>query len=99
MMTWTALTTLNNKAQAEALGEALETLTPEPTGVGVFEVEDGSGVWEVGWPAVFVRRGAGAEATRAAGAMREWAAERGGVPPGRRITPMDPVEKLVLGLY
>ena len=48
MMTWTALTTLNNKAQAEALGEALETLTPEPTGVGVFEVEDGSGVWEVG---------------------------------------------------
>ncbi|MGB1265704.1 MAG: 50S ribosomal protein L11 methyltransferase, partial [Nereida ignava] len=48
MMTWTALTTLNNKAQAEALGEALETLTPEPTGVGVFEVEDGSDRWEVG---------------------------------------------------
>jgi ribosomal protein L11 methyltransferase len=48
MMTWTALTTLNNKSQAEALGDALEALTPEPTGVGVFEVEDGSGAWEVG---------------------------------------------------
>ncbi|MCL4105144.1 UNVERIFIED_CONTAM: hypothetical protein GTU68_018851 [Idotea baltica] len=26
----------------------MERLTPEPTGVGVFEVEDGSGIWEVG---------------------------------------------------
>ena len=34
--------------QAEALGEAMESLMPEPTGVGVFEVEDGSGLWEVG---------------------------------------------------
>ena len=48
MPTFTALTTLTGKAQAEALGEAMETLTPEPTGVGVFEVEDGSGLWEVG---------------------------------------------------
>ena len=48
MKTWTALTTLAGKARAEALGEALEALEPEPTGVGVFEVEDGSEVWEVG---------------------------------------------------
>lgn len=48
MPTFTALTTLTGKAQAEALGEALERLVPEPTGVGVFEVEDGSGIWEVG---------------------------------------------------
>ncbi len=48
MPTFTALTTLMGKAPAEALGEAMERLTPEPTGVGVFEVEDGSGLWEVG---------------------------------------------------
>lgn len=48
MPTFTALTTLTGKAKAEALGEAMENLTPEPTGVGVFEVEDGSGLWEVG---------------------------------------------------
>ncbi|MDF1873099.1 50S ribosomal protein L11 methyltransferase [Vannielia sp.] len=48
MPTYTALTTLTGKAPAEALGEALERLTPEPTGIGVFEVEDDSGLWEVG---------------------------------------------------
>ncbi|WP_425052126.1 50S ribosomal protein L11 methyltransferase [Psychromarinibacter sp. S121] len=48
MTTWTALTTLKGKDRAEALGEAMERLEPEPTGVGVFEVEDGSGLWEVG---------------------------------------------------
>lgn len=48
MPTFTALTTLRDKSKAEALGEALERLTPEPTGVGVFEVEDGSETWEVG---------------------------------------------------
>lgn len=48
MPTFTALTTLTGKPQAEALGEAMERLIPEPTGVGVFEVEDGSGLWEVG---------------------------------------------------
>ncbi|BDW86214.1 MULTISPECIES: 50S ribosomal protein L11 methyltransferase [Roseicyclus] len=48
MPTWTALTTLSDKDQAEALGAALEDLEPEPTGVGVFELEDGSGLWEVG---------------------------------------------------
>jgi ribosomal protein L11 methyltransferase len=48
MPTWTALTTLPEKDKAEALGLALEDLEPEPTGVGVFEMEDGSGLWEVG---------------------------------------------------
>ncbi|MEQ5871503.1 50S ribosomal protein L11 methyltransferase [Sagittula sp. NFXS13] len=48
MPTWTAFTTLNDKDRAEALGEAMEELEPEPTGVGVFEIEDDSGTWEVG---------------------------------------------------
>ncbi|MEP2533333.1 50S ribosomal protein L11 methyltransferase [Shimia sp.] len=48
MPTFTALTTLMGKEQAEKLGDAMERLMPEPTGVGVFEVEDGSGLWEVG---------------------------------------------------
>ena len=47
MPTFTAITTLTGKTPAEALGEAVETLTPEPEGVGVFEIEDGSGLWEV----------------------------------------------------
>ena len=48
MPTFTALTTLPGKDAAEKLGEAMENLLPEPTGIGVFEVEDGSGLWEVG---------------------------------------------------
>ncbi|TCP60865.1 [LSU ribosomal protein L11P]-lysine N-methyltransferase [Rhodovulum bhavnagarense] len=48
MPTFTALTTLTGKDQAEALAAAMEQLDPEPTGVGVFEIEDGSGLWEVG---------------------------------------------------
>lgn len=48
MPTFTALTTLEGKDQAQRLGEAMENLDPEPTGVGVFEIEDGSGLWEVG---------------------------------------------------
>ncbi|MBR9765478.1 MAG: 50S ribosomal protein L11 methyltransferase [Rhodobacteraceae bacterium] len=48
MATWTALTTLTSKADAEALGTAMENLVPEATGIGVFEVEDDSGLWEVG---------------------------------------------------
>lgn len=54
MTTWTALTTLPDKSKAEALGLVLEDLDPAPTGVGVFEVEDGSNTWEVG--AYFVDR-------------------------------------------
>ncbi|TCP41705.1 50S ribosomal protein L11 methyltransferase [Rhodovulum marinum] len=48
MPTYTALTTLSGPARAEALGEAMERLDPAPSGVGVFEIEDGSGLWEVG---------------------------------------------------
>ncbi|MEP5730573.1 MAG: 50S ribosomal protein L11 methyltransferase [Sulfitobacter sp.] len=48
MTTFTALTTLEGRDAAYALGEAMERLSPEPTGVGVFEMEDGSGLWEVG---------------------------------------------------
>ncbi|RBI86789.1 50S ribosomal protein L11 methyltransferase [Rhodosalinus halophilus] len=48
MPTFTALTTLKGRDAAEALGEAMEALEPAPTGVGVFEIEDGSGLWEVG---------------------------------------------------
>jgi ribosomal protein L11 methyltransferase len=48
MTTYTALTTVSGKARAHALGEALEALDPAPTGVGVFEIEDGSDTWEVG---------------------------------------------------
>ncbi|NOX41557.1 MAG: 50S ribosomal protein L11 methyltransferase [Alphaproteobacteria bacterium] len=48
MTTFTALTTLSGHKAATALGDAMEGLRPEPTGVGVSEVEDGSDVWELG---------------------------------------------------
>ena len=48
MPTYTALTTAPGKDPAEALGLALEDLDPAPYGVGVFEIEDGSGLWEIG---------------------------------------------------
>ncbi len=48
MPTWTALTTIPDEAPAQALGLALEALDPAPTAIGVFEIEDGSGLWEVG---------------------------------------------------
>ena len=48
MPTYTALTTLSDETRAQALGEALEELDPAPVGVGVFELEDDSGLWEVG---------------------------------------------------
>lgn len=48
MPTWTAITTLDDKTRAEALAEALEAFDPAPAGVGAFEMEDGSGLWEIG---------------------------------------------------
>lgn len=48
MPTYSALTTLAGEDAAEALGAALEDLDPAPEGVGVFEIEDDSGLWEVG---------------------------------------------------
>ncbi len=48
MPTFSALTTLPGEDAARALAAAMERMTPEPIGVGVFEIEDGSGLWEVG---------------------------------------------------
>ena len=48
MPTYTALTTLMGEPAAQVLSEGLEALEPAPTGVAVFEVDDGSGLWEVG---------------------------------------------------
>jgi ribosomal protein L11 methyltransferase len=48
MPTYTAITKLTSSEAAYALSEAMENMTPEPMGVGVFEMEDGSGLWEVG---------------------------------------------------
>mgnify|MGYP001166049248 CR=1 FL=1 len=48
MPTYSALTTLPGEDAAEALGAALERMDPAPEGGGVFESEDGSGLWEVG---------------------------------------------------
>ncbi len=48
MPTYSALTTLPGENAAQALAAAMEKMTPAPTGVGVFEIEDGSGLWEVG---------------------------------------------------
>ena len=48
MATFSALTTLPGEAAAQALAGAMERMTPAPTGVGIFEIEDGSGLWEVG---------------------------------------------------
>ncbi len=55
MLTYSALTTIFGEDAAYRLSDALEHLDPEPTGVGVFEVEDGSKLWEVAayfleWP-------------------------------------------------
>lgn len=46
--TWSALTTLPGEAPAKALAEQVERLEPAPYGVGAFEIEDDSGLWEVG---------------------------------------------------
>ena len=48
MTTYTALTTLDDEAAAQALAAAVERLDPAPTAVGVLEIEDGSGRREVG---------------------------------------------------
>ena len=48
MLTYSAITKVKDRDRAEGLGVALEKLNPPPMGVGVFELEDGSGEWEVG---------------------------------------------------
>ncbi|RMF34251.1 MAG: 50S ribosomal protein L11 methyltransferase [Alphaproteobacteria bacterium] len=48
MSSWTALSTVAGQAQAEALAAAAEALMPAPAAIGVLELEDGRGLWEVG---------------------------------------------------
>ncbi len=48
MTTFTALTTIPGEDLANLLAGAVEKMMPAPVGVGVFEIEDGSGLWEVG---------------------------------------------------
>jgi ribosomal protein L11 methyltransferase len=48
MPTYSALTTVTGEARANAISMALEQLEPKPVGVGVFEIEDDSGLWEIG---------------------------------------------------
>ncbi|MGB8813135.1 MAG: 50S ribosomal protein L11 methyltransferase [Paracoccaceae bacterium] len=48
MPTYSALTTLMGEEAADALAQAVEKMEPAPIGVGVFEIEDDSGLWEVG---------------------------------------------------
>jgi ribosomal protein L11 methyltransferase len=48
MATFSALTTVPGEAHANAIAAALEQLEPMPVGVGVFEIEDDSGLWEIG---------------------------------------------------
>jgi len=47
MTIFSAITTLSAQGPAEALGEALEDLDIAPYAVGVAEIEDGSGLYEV----------------------------------------------------
>lgn len=47
MTTFTAITTVLGREPAESLSEVLEDFDPTPEGVGLFEIEDGSGRWEV----------------------------------------------------
>ncbi|SDE39179.1 50S ribosomal protein L11 methyltransferase [Limimaricola pyoseonensis] len=47
MPVFTAITSLDDPRRGEVLSEALEELEPAPYGTGVFEIEDGSGLYEV----------------------------------------------------
>lgn len=47
MTVYSAITTAPGRAAADRLGEAVEALEPAPYAIGVFEVEDGSGLFEI----------------------------------------------------
>lgn len=47
-MTFTAFTTCVSKDKANSLADALEKIHPAPFGVGIFELEDGSNIYEIG---------------------------------------------------
>lgn len=48
MSTFSALTTVEGETRASSIAYALEQLEPAPVGVGIFEIEDDSGLWEIG---------------------------------------------------
>jgi ribosomal protein L11 methyltransferase len=48
MTMYSAITTAPSREAAEALGALIEELDPAPFAVGVFEIEDGSGLFEIG---------------------------------------------------
>lgn len=48
MTMYSATTTIPGQTRADALGAAVEELDPAPYAVGVFEIEDGSGLFELG---------------------------------------------------
>ena len=48
MNNYTAFTKTNDEHQANIIGSYLEKMSPTPEGIGVFEIEDGKGVWEIG---------------------------------------------------
>lgn len=47
MRCFLALSTVEGEEKANLAGAALEKTSPPPVGIGVFEIEDGSGLWEV----------------------------------------------------
>ncbi|MGA1179069.1 MAG: 50S ribosomal protein L11 methyltransferase [Marivivens sp.] len=47
MLTYSAIAKIADPDAADRLALACEGLEPGPTGVGTFEIEDGSGLWEV----------------------------------------------------
>ena len=47
MSAHTVFTTLRGRVRAKAISIAMERLDPAPEGVGIFEIEDDSGLWEV----------------------------------------------------
>jgi len=47
-MMYSAITTTEGPTRAQALSEAVEELDPPPFAVGHFEIEDGSGLFEIG---------------------------------------------------
>lgn len=47
MPIFNAHTKLDNRAAADALSDALETIYPEPTGIDVMDTDDGTGLWVV----------------------------------------------------
>ena len=48
MNNYTAFTKTDDEHQANIIGSFLEKMNPSPIGVGVFEIEDGNGLWEIG---------------------------------------------------